>query len=93
MMTDGEHRSRRLRLVRIADTFLPVLLGAGPHRYAVTRDALPPDARVVNCRMDDWGFVLTIESAAFSELVEGMAVPEIHPRLCALPAAEGAEPS
>jgi hypothetical protein len=92
-MTDGEHRTRRLCLVRIADTFLPVLLGAGPHRYAVTRDGLPPDARVVNCRMEDWGFALTVESAAFGEVGEGMAVPEIEPWFCMLPAAEGAEPS
>jgi hypothetical protein len=77
----------RRKTLRIGTGFLPLLMGAGERHYALARDHLPADARVVDCRMDGdgWRFVLVVESAEFPEVPEGAEPPAIEPTFRATP--------
>lgn len=67
---------RRVRRLAVADTFLPTLWGSGSRHYQVIAGALPPDARVVDCRMAPGRFELTLESRDFAPIAPGGPVPE-----------------
>lgn len=73
---------RRVKCLRIGDTFLPVIFGKNVAPYRISQSPLPDDAIVVRCEMEfGWSFKLLIQSAEFDPVPEGGRIPEIMPVL------------
>ncbi len=78
----GTDQPRQVRVLVLSDTFLPMLMGAGLHAYAVDENPLPPDARIVAAEYDGFrGYCLKllIESAEFEPVPPGSHPAEIVP--------------
>jgi hypothetical protein len=78
------------RILVVADTFLPYILGGGEKFYWVSRDALPLDARIVNVMMrfigqDHQDVCFLVESAEWEDSEEGKPYLEFSPVISTIP--------
>ena len=68
------------RTLRIASSWLPVLMSSGNHHYWVGKDAVPEECNIVNAGLnfDGTELVLTLESEEWGDVLE-LPRPEIKP--------------
>ena len=80
------------RILEVGSSFAYMMLGAGKKDgYEVVEDALPPDVKILNAKVDDFGtagcgsVIFLLESRIWPEVEDGQVIPRINPSLKRIP--------
>lgn len=67
----------RRAILSIAPQSLLSLLVPGEHKYAITENGLPPDAKIVDVRFNTW----KADAGTIEVLIEHVSLPQLEERL------------
>jgi hypothetical protein len=74
-------RSNNVRILRVTEGTLLVLLSEGPHNYTVLRNGIPNDVQILNSQYN-FAFLTVdflLESKDFSPVAPGEEIPVLNP--------------